>query len=1729
MAELSRNFLKGRMNKDFDERIVPNGEYRDALNLQIATSEDSNIGAAQNLKGNVIATESTFMPLDEAKHSNALTVGSYADESNKYIYNFVHKASDLVANGTYGGLTRFTGVVSDCIIEYNRNEDSEYYSSTPIVTDVFEVRSEASEQLPDAATGLIDITKIQGLPTYYDGSKYRPLGIRQNMRVQLVSPNGEDAYGVNNYVYVTNVYSGNIPATAYIKISQPLGSGAVAYTQNLINNGYVFKFTAERVLNFTTGSLEAESNTDNSLTHTPRGNMITAINKVDDTLYFTDSRNEPKRIPLANFQRETYSDASGVIIAVPSLQNHSYFHYLDGNNDRVMYPMIREYITVIRPNPLTAPDISIQSSSRTPDTIYNADGIDTGLQYSAVTSSLVYRNVDTTAATPPASFNLLTINVGQVLFIFSEVTQLHWKENDIIDIVGQSSGFSASLKIVAAYSTSAGFPDDQGNDQGTYRSFKVELLSVESAYFAHQSDDSLNAPGSEVWFGTLREKDSIYEKDFISFAYRYKYATDEYSAIGPYSITAFAGGPYKYSPKDGFNQGMLNRATKINIFNYVSLATPEDVKEIEIIFKDHNSTNARVIKSIKRNTYKWATNGVVQINSEVFGNNLPSQQLTRIFDNVPRKANAQEFVGNRLMFGNYLENYDIKDASLNIINPNITSSIKVLAEQTIDLSVNADLTANWDGNGTYPFSNDDSIQAEDTFGLNYNDSNTIVVGTGQIANQANDTPDDEYHGITIGSTLTMQILNFGINIAPTTNAGFVLVPMNLENDINNVWNTNNGYRYQAPLSGTYNINMQLQINVDKDVISGNSPNETLSLSFIKVSGQEDFQSFLTQENVDNAPSTQIDHTVGGFNATNFAFATNNANTDLTPPNTQEYSNVELSGNYELEGGSYYAFYISGFNYDTNTVYRISMRNMSLAVTSPQAGEPVVGISTLPLPSVKSLRSYNLGMVYLDRYGRESTVMFDESENLFNSKSNASNQTRLNVIANHQAPYWATHYKYFVRELADEYYNVVLYKAYFNDTEGLYAWLSFNSADRNKISIDNYLIQKKKHGSSIPVEDTDAKWRVLDIVGEPETVTDNNQAITGISLGDVTFNASSSDISGKFFVKIQIDEAFTEYIGDAQQAIDNNNINQGACFEVESNNNNEIDLFYEISDAYPIRLNVDGAIELLKKNMTVKLDVDSFDNVPIANQPNDIGNFVNNFNNAGLKINSALGARSFGQAQLSAGTEDEQGSVRVIMFGSIIGGTLPAKTVVRFNHADGSYVKLITSKNCNNNTLYLSPYTHKADNNAFTSEICLPWYNCIAFSNGVESDRIRDDFNAKTIYSYTANGKISGFKASIPNEDYREQRQGSKIIFSQVKNESVGLNRTNEFLMAEPIVKSLNPEYGTIQKLYTRDNDLISFCESKVLRVLANKDALFNADGDPQLISSTNVLGQALPYAGDYGISKNPESFAVEEYRIYFADKDRGAICRLSRDGITAISDAGMKDFFNDNLRNAAAVIGSYDGRKSEYNITIHSPIISLATKNVYTVSYTEDVKGWTSFRSYIKESGLSLSNNYYTFKTGRLYLHDPNEISSTYNNFYGTQYTSTITPIFNDDPSVVKSFAYINYEGTQSKINAFTTVDGETDNEYYNLNAKNGWNVELINTDKQEGTVGEFIEKEGKWFNYIKGVETSYTNAADGGSANNNLDFNEITIQGIGILNNSIIEEGSSQPTEGFDVDLDFI
>ena len=60
MANIQRNFIAGRMNKSLDERLVPNGEYINAVNVRLGSTEDSEIGAVENSKGNLPLTRLTI-------------------------------------------------------------------------------------------------------------------------------------------------------------------------------------------------------------------------------------------------------------------------------------------------------------------------------------------------------------------------------------------------------------------------------------------------------------------------------------------------------------------------------------------------------------------------------------------------------------------------------------------------------------------------------------------------------------------------------------------------------------------------------------------------------------------------------------------------------------------------------------------------------------------------------------------------------------------------------------------------------------------------------------------------------------------------------------------------------------------------------------------------------------------------------------------------------------------------------------------------------------------------------------------------------------------------------------------------------------------------------------------------------------------------------------------------------------------------------------------------------------------------------------------------------------------------------------------------------------------------------------------------------------------------------------------------------------------------------------
>ena len=89
MPELKHSFQAGKMNKDLDERIVPNGEYRDALNIEITTSEDSDVGTAQTTMGN-IAIPSTIPQGNQLPDSLPnKCIGSVTDDKDDNLYWFI--------------------------------------------------------------------------------------------------------------------------------------------------------------------------------------------------------------------------------------------------------------------------------------------------------------------------------------------------------------------------------------------------------------------------------------------------------------------------------------------------------------------------------------------------------------------------------------------------------------------------------------------------------------------------------------------------------------------------------------------------------------------------------------------------------------------------------------------------------------------------------------------------------------------------------------------------------------------------------------------------------------------------------------------------------------------------------------------------------------------------------------------------------------------------------------------------------------------------------------------------------------------------------------------------------------------------------------------------------------------------------------------------------------------------------------------------------------------------------------------------------------------------------------------------------------------------------------------------------------------------------------------------------------------------------------------------------
>ncbi len=358
------------------------------------------------------------------------------------------------------------------------------------------------------------------------------------------------------------------------------------------------------------------------------------------------------------------------------------------------------------------------------------------------------------------------------------------------------------------------------------------------------------------------------------------------------------------------------------------------------------------------------------------------------------------------------------------------------------------------------------------------------------------------------------------------------------------------------------------------------------------------------------------------------------------------------------------------------------------------------------------------------------------------------------------------------------------------------------------------------------------------------------------------------------------------------------------------------------------------------------------------------------------------------------------------------------------------------------------------------------------------------------------------RAFIYSEENNREFLPNTLIYSGILNSRTGINQSNVFSSGSEITRKVDPSRGSIQKLYAEDTNLIIFQERKVNRALIDKDAIYTQEGQPIQTASNVVIGAITPYAGEYGISRNPESFAVYGYQKFFTDSDKGSVLMLSGNGINEISNSGMYDFFRDQFSSlgGGVAIGGWDIHNKCY-------VLSIKSSNVFTtLSYDTSTNGWTSRYSYDPNNSFSIKNNFYTTNSGKIYQHYSQ--SNNRANFYGVQYASTITTIFNSNPSSSKTFRTVNFEGnsnwslysfftgqdTANPINKFImpTTLGQMQNQFLQNMFKqkeNKYFANLVNTS--EFSQGEVVF--GQSISGVKGFTATAVFSTDnsGGYSNN--------------------------------------
>ena len=1040
------------------------------------------------------------------------------------------------------------------------------------------------------------------------------------------------------------------------------------------------------------------------------------------------------------------------------------------------------------------------------------------------------------------------------------------------------------------------------------------------------------------------EEQNFLEDRFICFAYRYRYEDDMYSATSQFTNPSFIPKVFDYDSSSNLNEGMENSfdTAEVTINTGSSL-----VVGIDLLFKEASNPVIRLIEKINKEDlgvgdnqdyiYKFSNNNIYTI--------LDDNEILRLYDNVPLKAKAQTVMGSRLVYGNYLEGYDVD-------SKNLKYKVNYISENT---NITKLQTAFRDGSynmmGTSLSTRSDSVL--------YIDFSSVLTPLG--------------NGLKSGGRLNFTI-RIIYNTQETSGGGVSLTTTPLT-DVTFSYVLNQNYNTIQDLLQSQDFLEKIGTNTSISSISNSCSTGSTLTDALNCAIPNSKVDQATQQDVYSKVGSGISQSIPPQGILDSSV---NVPTPVPPPSPTELA-IQIPASLFLKDG-------------TTNVFTTEYCFIEFA--------QVLYEENIEKSSLHSDRNYQTGMIYMDGFNRSTTVLINSENSVYIPCSESINKNKIQVeIPSTQiAPSWATRYKFAIKQDKDV-YETIYSNFFFNDENSQFSYIllegensqKIEEGDRLKIKIDasgpvltcieTTVLEKKAQerdfipnvldpntGQNIPIPSgvymkLKANDFFIGLIQQRSYVTTRSTSST------IDYGINDERSWPRLYLPINY-EGF-----DNQPQFINETLDEGDVinFELRFSRDLQLGFFgcpkreYSLSQEYTVSRtynsfkdwwegdNIKDTLGYGTENLGQTslsfgngiappfispnapfneyflydpIDTNSLFNLPFGYPfqifapngdlvPINIFKFFDDSNISGKK---ALLIRS-------------SSNVCSPFANSIIYAS------IRITKGTGLVVFETQPQDAAPDIWYESPVSYPITGGFHTGNvqnqtavqpaiINTEFQNCFSFGNGVESYKIRDSI---TRSSFGLGNRTSSV---LKGDEFKQVRRFADLTYSGIYNYNI--NNLNEFNLGLLNFKALEPSFGVIQKLFARQTDILVLQEDKISYVLAGKNLLSDSSAGGVITSAPDVLGTQIARMEEYGIGNNPESFAEYGFEKYFTDSKRGVVVQLkgsaySNEQLAIVSGLGMSSWFRnlflDNPNTQK--LGAYDPYSKEYVLASNQTLLPI--------------------------------------------------------------------------------------------------------------------------------------------------------------------------------------------------------